>query len=167
MWNDKNGLFQIRSTGHSDPLFVTEVPTGVRRAGECSPHQALFPTAESSSLWAYVHVTVIESSGCMICLLLTPDLLLSSPSKILASSPTQLPKLVTSKPVLSSRHPLVPPASHRPQVLPALRSEGLSNPPGPPGHTLLHQVTARGLPPHCVSLPHALLATYLTAFSLF
>ena len=96
-----------------------------------------------------------------------PDLLLSSPSKILASSPTQLPKLVTSKPVLSSRRPLVTPASHRPQVLPALRSEGLSNPPGPPGHTLLHQVTARGLPPHCVSLPRALLATYLTAFSLF
>lgn len=64
------------------------------------------PTVESSSLWARGQSTVTESSEHIICLLLNPDLLLSPPAQFLASSPTQLPKLDTAEPSLSSRHSL-------------------------------------------------------------
>lgn len=120
------------------------------------------PTVESSSLWARGQSTVTESSGHIICLLLNPDLLLSTPAQFLASSPTQLPKLDTAEPSLSSRHSLCASTSHlSPWPVHSAFHAALNSARSLSGHTLLSRFRAPSLLP---PPPKVFLTTHHTAF---
>lgn len=140
------------SQGPSEPLVWDSRSSGSQESGLCSPSRALFFRDERGSLGECVHITATESSKRVICL--HTDLLLPSPPQFLASSPTQLPKLESSKSFLSSHRPLEPHLHPVPGLGPAPSQWALSRT-RPSGHTLLHQAGRNGLlPPLTASASH-------------